>query len=230
MRKYLLTLWAFAYMVLSGGNFLSADLNRDGKPERLLWRKAGEDGMGTYYFLEVRDGSGKVVWRSTATMDPENPFFVAETDFGVSLPELLADIDGDGAPELIIPEPQSDVSPTRYHRLKWRNGRFEAMSTAYLAYFPAGGKGTVRWVHNFPEPFGRWVSEIKKGEIPGTAVASITICPHAATPEETEKEARFGVAVLRWAKKGGKILQWIEPLHPFGEEPETVNTKKGGKK
>lgn len=213
----------FVYGAAAARNFLSADLDHNGKPEQLFWIKAGEDGMGTYYFLEVRDDNGKVLWRSKATKDPENPFFVAETDFGVSLPELLADVDRDGASELIIPEPQSDVSPTRYHRLKWRNGRFEAMKPAYLAYFPSGNKGTVRWVHNFLEPFGQWVSEIKEGKTPGMAVATITIYPRAVTPEETEKEARFGVAVLRWTKKGGKILRWVEPLHPFGEEPETEN-------
>ncbi len=163
MRKCLLTILLFLNGAVTAGNFLSADLNRDGKTERLFWIKAGEDEMGTYYLLEVQDDSGKVLWRSKASKEPNDPFYVAETDFGVSLPELLEDIDGDGASELIIPEPQSDISPTRYHRLKWRNGRFEAMPPAYLAYFPSGNGGTVRWVRNVPEPFGRWVSELKRG-------------------------------------------------------------------
>jgi len=80
-----------------------------------------------------------------------------EWHYGISLPQLLADIDGDGKIELVAPEPQSDVSPTFFRVLEWRRGGFYQSRSASLFETPPGS-GKFIWTEG-EEYLGTWISE-----------------------------------------------------------------------
>jgi len=119
MKKVIILLILCICTVLEAKNFLRADLDYDGKMEKVVWKTFAKTDVGDYYQLFVYDDNGALLWRGPKTKDEDSSYLVASLDYGVSTPELLMDIDDDGRMELLIPELQSDVSTTWYHRLKW---------------------------------------------------------------------------------------------------------------
>jgi hypothetical protein len=73
----------------------------------------GKSEAGTFYQVAVSDAAGHIVWRSPETRDVLHPLAFGSWDIGESFPTALADVDGDGALELIAPAARSDVSPVR---------------------------------------------------------------------------------------------------------------------
>lgn len=197
----ILFLTLFAQSILAD---IYVDLNRDGRAERIAWRVFYEDSFGRYYRLEVRDGYGNLMWRAPATKNVDSPYFVAETDFGVALPELAADIDGDGYIELLIPEAQSDVSVTTYHRLRWVRGAFRPLADAALIYQSWRRPPKLYWQKGYASAFGSWASELKPLD---AYRAEATI-----RSVNGKNDYRMGEAVIRWRSYGADIIRWITPL------------------
>jgi len=106
-------------------NLILHDLNGDGEMETISWIKyTSTEDLGDFYQLRVYSSQGDLIWQGPKGTDIQNPLVLGDWDFGSAFPQLAADIDGDGAIELIIPEPQSDVSPTQFRVLRWANGSF----------------------------------------------------------------------------------------------------------
>jgi len=206
MNKLLFIMFSLLYSAAFGGNYLSADLDRDGRMERVVWKPYTQKAEGTYYRLEVRDDDGSLLWRGPKTKNVESPYCVAKLDFGVALPQILEDIDGDGRYELLIPEVQSDVSPTRFHRLQWEGGRFVPMSSAYLIFFRGTHNDRVQWMSRAPQPYGFWVSSLSPAPR-GTARAHII-----GYSRKDPSVPREGTGIVRWAPGGGAVIDWIKPL------------------
>jgi hypothetical protein len=193
-------------IVIEAQNFFLVNLDGDLKREKISWEPYAQTALGTYYQLKVYDDNGALIWKGPRTENPDNPYFVAEIDFGISIPELAEDIDKDGHLELLIPEPQSDVSPTRYHRLKWKKGGFIPMKAASLAYERNGALGQVVWVDHFPRPYGAWVSLLKPAS-KGKAVGEIIVLTEGENlPPQT------GEVLIEWRRGGGMVIAWPKPL------------------
>ncbi|WP_456391595.1 hypothetical protein [Nitratifractor sp.] len=192
---------------LAGGEF-RADLTGDGVPERVVWQPFAQTSEGTYYRLVVYDGRGGVLWSAPLTKNPSSPYFIASLDYGVAMPEVLDDIDGDGRYEMLIPELQSDVSPTRYHRLRWIGGSFVSIGDAYLVYEPGTHNDRVYWSTSARRP-RFWASSLRI--LPdGSMRATITgRDPHSGNLVS-------GEGLIRLAINGGAVYDWIRPLPPMG--------------
>ncbi|MEA2027685.1 MAG: hypothetical protein U9N49_01740, partial [Campylobacterota bacterium] len=138
---------------------------------------------------------------------------------GISMPEILIDIDGDGYMELIAPEAQSDVSPTYYRKLKWIGKRFRIMPSQALVM---EGGNSFRW-KNTKDYEGVWVSSFLSMER-GLIKVNIT--------SYIKGEYKNGVALLRFDAKGADVLKWIKPLRsgynnhetPFKEDKPITTT------
>ncbi len=185
------------------------DLDRDGMQEHITWKRFYEDRTGRYYRLEVRDRFGNLLWRAPATKNIDSPYFVGETDFGVALPEVAADIDGDGYVELLIPEPQSDVSVTIYHRLRWVGGRFRSLPSAALIYQEWRRPPKLYWQKGYASAFGTWASELE----PIDAYRAEAVIRSV----RGRNNYRMGRAIIRWRAYGADIVRWITPLQGANE-------------
>ena len=208
MKKYIFTLLLFAITLIRANDYqelqaLYADLNKDGITEKITWKKFATTELGDYYQLLVLNKKGKVIWSGPKTKDESSPFFVASLHIGVSIPELIADIDKDKHLELLIPTLASDVSPLYYNRLKWKNGKFIAMKRAVLQYNSKSKKLPLHWVSHYHGYYGSWAMVFeKRGKKIKTNIVSIS-----------ETSEKYGEAYIRFAKGGAKIISWIEPLH-----------------
>ncbi len=180
-----------------------ADLNGDGIKEKITWQKFASTELGDYYQIVVSNAGGNIIWRGPKTTDESNPFFIASLDTGVSIPELVADIDSDGSLEMLIPAPASDVSPLWYKRLKWKNGKFEAMKSAILQYDPYAKDMPLKWVYKYPGSYSFWAMDFKRKK--GKIKTSITkIYPDGSSD--------YGEAYIHFVKGGAVIDLWIKPL------------------
>lgn len=173
-------------------NVLLADLDGDGTDERITCVKFAEtEDAGEFYQVRVIKGDGSVLWESPKSLDMENPFVFGNWHFGSSLPQLAADIDGDGAIELVTPAPQSDVSPAFFKVLHWKSGRFVMARSGILLESPSSpGSGLFKWSDSEASE-GTWISAflgVKKNgnlqveifEYRGNAdvkIATVTVAP-----------------------------------------------------
>ena len=93
MRIFLLLLLSLpllAKMTLYG------DIDYDGKNESMELQSIGSNDMGSFYQLLVKDDNGKILWKVRGILDESDPYSFFEAHDGISMPEILADIDGDG--------------------------------------------------------------------------------------------------------------------------------------
>lgn len=180
-----------------------ADLNSDGFKEKITWQKFASTELGDYYQIVVFDSKGNTLWKAPKTTDESSPFFVASLDTGVSIPELIADIDNDGKLEMLIPAPASDVSPLWYKRLKWKNGKFIPMKSAILQYNPNAKNMPLKWIYKYPGSYSFWVMGFwKKNNKIKASIAGFY----------PDSSSDYGEVYLHFAKRGAFIDSWIKPL------------------
>lgn len=199
MKKLFIFLLIFvALFTLHAKNYLRVDLDRDGRLEKVVWKPFVNTEAGTYYRLFVYDDSGKLLWKGPKSVCDECPFTVASLDYGVVIPEIIVDINKDGYQEMLTPQPQSDVSPTWYKRLKWKNGAFHPMHDALLQFFPPNRlhwrqkelhSNNVGWASNF-----RYIAKNR---------AKVSL--YRASPQGI----KFSEVVIRFTKNGAKIIKWL---------------------
>lgn len=208
MQKLYYFIILFFVTLIDANNFhelkkIYADLNQDGMNEKITWQKFITTELGDYYQIVVEDSSGNIIWRGPKTTDESSPFFIASLDTGVSIPELIADIDNDGYLEMLIPAPASDLSPLWYKRLKWKNKRFLPMKSAILQYDPYARVMPLKWVYRYPGSYSFWAYMFKR--VNGRVKASIAgIYPDGSSD--------YGEVYLHFVKGGAMIDSWIKPL------------------
>ncbi len=179
---------------------LFADIDSDGKNESVQWKSFGSDEQGEYYQLVVIDHDGNILWEGPKEKSSNNPYVFASLHYGISLPELLHDVDGDGYVELLAPEPQSDVSPTYYRQLRWKGNSFEKLSSRPLMM----EYNNFVW-KNGEQIYGIWVSKFGIVTKDGLVKAHIT-------QYNSDGVYKSGIAWLRFTPKGANVEQWIKPL------------------
>ncbi|MCX7018878.1 MAG: VCBS repeat-containing protein [bacterium] len=193
----------------------SADLNGDGQTETVKAAKFGKQEIGDFYGLSVYDASDKLIWKGPRTLDTQDPLIFGSWDFGVSLPEVVADIDGDGAVELVAPAPVSDVSPVTFRVLRWQDDAFKPVFVKRLMEKPAGS-GLYPWAKPGEDYYGRWVSKFLGAEDNQKFKVKIT------EYQKGQEQAGLGTAVIALAEKGYKVERWIKPMpQPTATEQKT---------
>lgn len=146
--------------------------------------------------LVVLRPDGSVRWESSQVAEASEPMAVGSWNYGVSLPELGGDIDGDKVVELIIPAPVSDVRPVEFKVLRWLEGGFRP---AYTRALLLGKDGHLRWTTP-KEGNQTWVSRFVgwKGE-------QIVV-------ELTSTRGKTGQALVTPEKGGFAVSTWLKPL------------------
>jgi hypothetical protein len=109
---------------------LWADLTGNGEEEQIrLVRYAMNQGdpMDAHYKLSVLSADGSSLWEDA---EAEYSFYIGHS--GVEDLQAAADINGDGAIEIISPAAMSDVSPCLFRVFTWRGDRFTEIEGGYL--------------------------------------------------------------------------------------------------
>jgi hypothetical protein len=191
---------------------LVADLNGDGQPEVISRRRLGADSeTGTFFQIVVKDASDAVLWTSPEILDPNHPLAFGEWHFGISLPQLAGDVDRDGKVELIVPAPQSDVSPTFFRVLQWTGKAFEPKYSRALS--GKGRKGAAfKWTQS-PSLADYWVQQWLGSSAEGGWVVELVSLREGS-------EVRTATAVISAKGDGFELIRWIQPPAKVGATVE----------
>lgn len=185
-----------------------ADLNGDGRAERIFWRRLGSDAeTGTFYQVVVKDSADVILWKSPEILDSNHPLAFGEWHFGISMPQLAGDVDRDGKVELIIPAPQSDVSPTFFRILQWTGNAFEPKHSKALT--GKGKKGAVFHWSGDPSLSDYWVQNWLGSSAEGGWVVELVTLPEGG-------EMRMAIGVISAKGDGFELLRWIQPPAKLG--------------
>lgn len=191
---------------------LRVDLTGDGRPATISRRQIGKDTeLGTFYQLLVTAADGRVLWRSPELLDVQHPMVFGSFDFGVTLPEIAGDIDGDGTVEMLVPAPQSDVSPTFFRVFRWTGNAFEPQFSRALTG-PGRAGAEFAWTEK-PRTGDFWVGHWLRASAEGWVVQLVAL--------PSGDRVLTGTAVL--VPKAGRfqMLRWLEA--PAGPTPAAAD-------
>jgi len=190
---------------------LKSDLNGDGVPEQISRRRLGaDDQLGTFYQILVKDARGKLLWSSPEVLDADHALAFGEWHFGISLPQFAGDIDQDGAMELIVPAPQSDVSPTFFRVLRWTGQSFVPRQSKALTGKARKG-AAFRWTDQ-PSLEDFWVEKWIGASAEGGWVVKLV----SLAGDDEGEHVLTAVAVLVTRGDGFELARWIDPPQQVG--------------
>lgn len=177
------------------------DLDSDGRTEEVLLVPSGENDEGQFFSLIVLDDNDGIIWSGSKVLNSQNPMVFGEWHYGISMPEVIGDIDDDGAIELLSPAPQSDISPTLFRILRWKNDAFALVRVATLLEAPSDS-GRFLWNTN-SQSLGVWVSSFLSTNKPGEVTVEIMGYQGGANVKKRRAE-------LRKNAPGYEIKRWID--------------------
>lgn len=171
-----------------------ADLNGDGKPEKIGLVAYGHFPAGFFGRLKVWDSSGKLLWQAPAVKTPQDAYAFGQWEYGSSTIEWV----GNG--ELISAKPQSDVRPTTYKRFRWTGSAFQPNGVGYLL---SDDSENYNWTKPFEwdgmKPLN-WVVSLAKDRQDSNIMAA-----HG-------DQYMGGTAELQPTSAGFKVTRWIKKL------------------
>ncbi len=126
-------------------NFLLADIDHDGKKERLQWEYLDVDGF-SLLLLKLLDDDGSLLWEGPRNDESDEMDLINIEEY---TPEILDDIDEDGNIELVIgSSPHESVSPG-YNVYIWDGKKFiKATKSKFyrdLVWVDAPNGKTLKW-------------------------------------------------------------------------------------
>ena len=184
---------------------LKGDINGDGKVEIVALHKFAQKEVGDFYQILVYDSNGKLLWSGPKEADSGNSYVFGEWDFGISMPQVLIDINEDNHLELLAPAPQSDVSVQFFRIFAWNGQRFVNLKPAGLI-LSNNQKDHFIWVNPVPKDYSRvWVNELIPIDSKDSAKARITHLKRDGSVESA-------LAILKFTSTGADVVKWIEPL------------------
>jgi hypothetical protein len=154
------------------------------------------DGEGYFATLVVLKPDGSVLFESKQVIEPDDPMAFGSWPIGVSLPEIVGDIDKDKVIELVTPAPQSDVRPVQFKVLRWLEGGFRPAFTRALLL---GKDGHVRWTTP-KEGNQTWVSHFDGWQGDQLKATLMT------------NSGKTGTALLSSERGGFVLVRWTSPL------------------
>jgi len=188
--------------ILNSKEHLVGDIDGDGKDEIVTWKKSHTVELGDFYRVYVYKESGKLLWKSPDTKNDDNPYAFGSWDFGVSLPEVLIDTNGDNQVELLAPAPVSDVSPVYYRIFYWNGHSLVASCSSILAKLE---KNYFYFINPCSSCDIAWVSQFKKAISKNVAEVEITKL-------DSDGKSLMGSAIIKFNVHGANIEKWIKPL------------------
>ncbi|NPA27605.1 MAG: hypothetical protein GXN91_00960 [Epsilonproteobacteria bacterium] len=185
---------------------LKGDIDGDDLLEKVYVQKFGSGEIGDFYSLIVVDDNGKVLWRGPQEENSNNDYVFGEWDFGISMPEVLVDIDGDNQAELLAPAPQSDLFPQYYRVLKWNGTRFVAQRPGVMM-LSSHDPNLFIWVNPYPNKNGDgvWISKLHSKNSKKKAVADVIKTQEGEDP-------KMGKALIRFDSNLIRVVRWIKPI------------------
>ncbi len=179
----------------------TVDLFGDGKQYEVVLKAAAnhkpKEGEATEFHVVVIGPDKKVVWEDKK---PEMTFQIG--DAGVEDMQIVGDIDGDKAIEIVSPAMQSDVAPVTFRVMRWVKDHFEKAKGGLLI-----GNQPVptefNWTDKEPAPEAQavWVLYFEKLQEPGVLQAYIAQTGEAKLPGDR--------AILRVTPTGYKVEKWM---------------------
>jgi len=184
----------------------TVDLNGDGKMEKVglrAYNKTEEEYLGQ---IVVSDSRGTTIWESPKMKDRNStdPFLFGAFTAGCSLPEVVADIDGDGKIEMLITARISDVSPMPYLEFRWDGKKFVFIQEKVLME-SSKGSGEFAWQKRQSHS-GCWILSFKASKGDGTFLVYIF--------SRRDGKEMGGQAEVRPTRSGFKVIRWVHPLKP----------------
>ena len=177
------------------GRGLSADLDGDGVNEQI--RLSCADGYGgTNYFLDVFAADGRMLYQGPR-FGP-TPLIFCECNYGIYMPEIFQDLDGDRMAELLIGQPQSDASPGTFNMLRWNGAGFTPVWSDMGLYADASDPDYFRLV---PASY----------DMPYRAVVNLSLAPgNQILAGILDDQWRWGTATVAFDGRGFRITRWMQ--------------------
>jgi len=217
MKRYFLAVLGLFSMVFptlgapGPTDSISVDLDGDGRAETIIWPKFKEtEEEGAFHQIKVLRPDGTVRWEGTRVADPEHPLTFGDWHYGQSLPQIAADIDGDGAVELVAPVPQGDVSPTWFRVFRWTAAGFLPLKPGALME-KTRGSGHFAWYRG-EDYQGTWISGFLRANADGSLRVGVMEYIAEATP-------RMGEANITAVEGGYRVKDWPVPMKALPDMP-----------
>ena len=199
-----------------GSGQLQANLDHDGRLETVVWKKFSTTNLGDFYQLIVYDDDGSILWSGPRKADDTDPLVFFSLDTGVSLPQILMDVDLDGKVELLAPMVQSDVSPTYFRKLRWTGKQFQPLQKRALILKQGRANGFV-WT-TAQKSNGVWVSKLTPAKDGLTKVQ--------ITQLNVDGEILLGEVLIRFIRNGAVIKRVLKPLRRETSSQTTSSSSK----
>lgn len=166
------------------------DLNGDGQPEKVGLKCVEVSDSGWYSRLTVWNSAGRVLWQSMPAKVGVWAF--GGWDWGISDLQLVADVDGDGTVEALVPDPVSDVSPTTFRLFRWTGKAFQHIKSGSLI---AVAQDEFQW--SAKAQGSRWIGKFKPG--PVATVWSVG----------QDGQVKLQTGTVQGSARGFKVLRWL---------------------
>lgn len=172
------------------------------------------DLFGGGAFPEVRTASGEVLWTGPAAdmydvAKPIPPLFYYCHHSGVSWPELVGDVMGDGRPWIVAPVGQSDVSVSAFNAIRWNGSALEPVVAGLSLVEKPKGSGTFVFEKYDGDSRGvRWIMSL--GPLRGPGSVEADVYEYLAKPGDLS--LLLGKAVVRLTPSGAEVTSWTAPM------------------
>ncbi len=187
---------------------LDGDVDGDGMIETYKLERFANSEFGDYYKLKLYRG-GKLLWSAPSVDNGSDPFTFGVWDDGVSMLDIVIDIDGDGKAELLSMPPAGDVASIPVQIMRY-DGKKVINTDEYLI-MDYNNSNRLRWVksHKYKSPMSNtnegWASGFEKYDNNGTVKTYILYMLE-------DGDSRGGSALIRFVSDGAVVVKWLEPL------------------
>ena len=187
---------------------LDGDVDGDGVIETYKLEKFANSEFGDYYKLKLYRGD-KLLWSAPSVDNGSDPFTFGVWDDGVSMLDIVIDIDGDGKAELLSMPPSGDVASIPVQVMRY-DGKKMINTDEYLI-MDYNDSNRLRWIksHKYKSPMSNtnegWATGFEKYDNKGTIKTYIFYMLENG-------DARGGNALIRFVTGGAVVVKWLEPL------------------
>jgi len=187
---------------------LDGDVDGDGVIETYKLEKFANSEFGDYYKLKLYRGD-KLLWSAPSVDNGSDPFTFGVWDDGVSMLDIVIDIDGDGKAELLSMPPSGDVASIPVQVMRY-DGKKVINTDEYLI-MDYNDSNRLRWIksHKYKSPMSNtnegWATGFEKYDNKGTIKTYIFYMLENG-------DARGGNALIRFVTGGAVVVKWLEPL------------------